>query len=266
MLQIVVCLKQVPHPEHFSQITLDPVHHTVIRTGIPTVLNPLDHHALEAALALREQFSGEVTAISMGPPRAGEILQAAFAVGADRSVLLCDEAFAGADTLATARTLAAGIKKLRNFDLILAGSKTVDSGTAQVGPQLAELLAIPHVSNVMEITATDEHTLIVKRKLEDGYVKLKVQLPALLTIVKEINQPRLPTVLGIMEATRKEITSWGLRELEIKPDLVGLRGSPTQVTGVFTRHAGRQGEKLTGTPEEVVQTALQKLRKMEALN
>jgi electron transfer flavoprotein beta subunit len=266
MLRITVCIKQVPHPDHFSRIVLDTVKQTIIREGIPTVINPLDRHALEAGLTLREIFKGEVTAFSMGPIQAKEVLQEALAVGVDRAVLLCDRDFAGADTLATAYTLAAGIKKSGIFDLIITGSQTVDSGTAQVGPQVAELLGIPHVSDVMEIVVQDAKTLIVKRKLEGGYVKLKVQLPALLTVVKEINRPRLPTILGIMEATRKEITTWGLSDLEVDPEVVGLNGSPTQVIGAFIHKTGRQAEILTGVPEEAVKEAVQKLRKIEALN
>jgi electron transfer flavoprotein beta subunit len=263
-LNVVVCIKQVPHPEHFSRITLDPARQTITREGIPAIINPLDRHALEEALKIREQFSGKVTAISMGPPQARQALEEALAIGADNAMLLCDKSFAGADTLATAYSLACGIKKLGDFALILCGNETVDSATGQVGPQLAELLDVPHVTSVIQISFEQGNTLIAKQALEQGYMKVRVKLPALLAVAKEINQPRLPTVLGIMEARNKELQVWGTSDIEATPDTIGLAGSPTQVAGIFKRDITRRREILKGTPEQITKKAVERLRELLA--
>ena len=264
-LDIIVCIKQVPHPEHFSRITLDPTRHTITREGIPAIINPLDRHALEEALRIREELSGKVTVISMGPPQARHAIEEALATGADNGVLLCDESFAGADTLATAYSLAYGIQKLGHFDLILCGNWTIDSGTGQVGPQLAELLDIPHVTSVTQIAFEQGNNLIVKQALEQGYIKVRVKLPALLAVAKEINQPRLPTVWGIMEARSKEIQVWGASDIGAVPDTIGLAGSPTQVTGIFKLEATRRREILEGSPSEIARKAVERLRELIAI-
>ncbi|MFA4911218.1 MAG: electron transfer flavoprotein subunit beta/FixA family protein [Desulfobacteria bacterium] len=264
-LDIVVCIKQVPDPEYFSRITIDPVKQTIRRDGIPTIINPLDKHALEEGLKIKEKFSGKVTAVTMGPPSAREVLEEALALGIDDAVLLCDRAFAGADTLATAYPLASGIKKLGNFDLILCGNETVDGATGQVGPQLAELLGIPHVTFVNEIEWTNERDLIVKSTLERGYMKLQVTLPVLLSVVKEINEPRLPTVLGIMEATEKEIKFFNAKDIDVREGTIGLAGSPTRVADVFEHKSKRKGEIIEGLPEDAVKRAVKRLRELKAI-
>lgn len=264
-LDIVVCIKQVPHPEHFSKISLDPETKTIIREGIPAVINPLDRNALEEALRIKEKFSGKVTAVSMGPPKAREALEEALAIGVDDGVLLCDNAFAGADTLATAYALACAIQRLEKFDLILCGSETVDGGTSQVGPQIAEFLHLPQVTQVEEIEFVEENTLVVKRVIDHGYMSVRVSLPALLTVTKGINQPRLPTVAGIMEATRKEIKGWSCADLGAEADCVGLAGSPTQVVDTFEYKSEHRGEILQGSPQEVVTKAMQRLRELGAI-
>jgi len=263
-LEIVVCLKQVPHPDHFSQISLDPAKQTITREGIPAVINPLDKNALEQGLRLREHFSGRVTVISMGPPQTQSALEEALAMGADRGVLLCDRAFAGADTLATAHALALAVRKLEPFDLILCGNETIDSATGQVGPQLAEVLDIPHVTYVQEVALAHERRLAVRRAMEYGYMKVEVTLPALLAMVKESNRPRLPTVWGIMEAAQKEIRLWTAADVGATPEAVGLEGSPTRVIGVFEQQARRRGEVLEGAPDEVARRAVAKLRELGA--
>jgi electron transfer flavoprotein beta subunit len=263
-LNVIVCIKQVPHPEHFSRITLDPSRQTITREGIPAIINPLDRHALEEALKIREQFSGKVTAISMGPPQARNALEEALAMGADDAVLLCDKSFAGADTLATAYSLAFGIKVLEHFGLILCGNETIDSSTGQVGPQIAELLDIPHVTSVTQIAFEQGNTLIVKQALEQGYMKVRVKLPALLAVAKEINQPRLPTVLGIMEARSKELQIWGASDVGAPSDRIGLAGSPTQVTGIFKRDTTRRREILEGVPSQITKKAVERLQELLA--
>ncbi len=264
-LNTVVCIKQVPDPEHFSEITLDPVKFTIRREGLPLVINPLDRHALEEGLRIREKFSGKVTAISMGPPPARQVLEEAFAMGIDDAVLLCDRAFAGADTWATAYALAGGIKILGHFDLVLCGNETVDGATGQVGPQLAELLDIPHVTFVNGIEFADEKSLTARRAIEYGYLKVQVKLPCLISVIREINQFRLPTVMAIMEAAGKEIKIWGADDIKAERDTIGLKGSPTQVTRVFEHKVKRGGEILEGTPEEVARKAVARLRELGAI-
>jgi len=259
-LNILVCIKQVPHPEHFSRITLDPASQTITREGIPTIINPLDRHAIEEALKIREQFSGKVTAISMGPPQARNALEEALAIGADNAVLLCDRSFAGADTLATAYALSCGIKKLGHFTLIICGSETIDSATGQVGPQLAEFLDIPHATSVTQIVFEQEDTLIAKQALEYGYMRVRVKLPALLTVAKEINQPRLPTVLSIMDAKNKDIQIWNAADVGASLDMIGLGGSPTQVTGIYKCDTTRRREILEGTPPQIAKKAVERIQ------
>lgn len=261
---IIVCIKQVPRQEYFSQISLDPVRHTVTREGIPAIINPLDRNALEEGLRIRELLSGRVTVISMGPPQARDAVEEALAIGADDAILLCDKAFSGADTLATAYALAYAIQKMGHFDLILCGNETIDSATGQVGPQLAELLRIPHASFVNQIVFEQERSLIVKRALEQSYMKVRVKLPALLSVTKEINQPRLPTVWGIIEARNKEIRVWEAADIEAVPDTIGLVGSPTQVIEIFQPDIKRRNEILEGSPQEIAMKAIARLQELLA--
>ncbi len=261
-MDIIVCIKQIPNPEHFSKITIDPKRGTINREGIPAVVNPLDRHALEEALRIREKFSGKVTAISMGPPKAREALEEALAMGVDDAVLLCDRAFAGADTLATAYALAGAIKKLGKYELVLCGNETADGATGQVGPQVAELLDIPHVTYVNKVDFLDGESLIATRAIERGHLKVEVRLPALLAVIREINQFRLPTVLGIIEATRKEIKTWTNEDVGASQETIGLDGSPTQVIGGFELESKRKREILEGSPEVIAKEAVRKLREL----
>nr|HID58383.1 electron transfer flavoprotein beta subunit/FixA family protein [Desulfobacterales bacterium] len=264
-LNIVVCIKQVPHPEHFHEIKLDPESQTINRRGIPAILNPPDKHALEEALQLKERYGGTITAVSMGPPEASQIMEEAYALGVDRSILLCDPLFAGADTLATARALAIGIQRLGEVDLILCGTHSMDGATGQVGPQLAEILGFPFIGFVRKMEIQERGTVLAERTIERGYLKVEGSLPLVLSVTKEINTPRLPTVIGIMEATQKEIYTWDTKELGIDPALVGIEGSPTRVSGIFERRLSRKGELLQGDPEEVIRKAIKRLRELEAL-
>ncbi len=264
-MNVVVCLKQVPHADYFSKIALDPVTKRVVREGIPLIINPVDRNAVEAGLQVKERFSGKVTALTMGPPQAREALEEVLAMGADTAILLCDAAFAGADTLATARTLAAAIKKFCPYHLVLCGNETTDSGTSQVGPQLAEFLGIPHVTNARTIDFIREDFLLVERSLENGYMKVELTLPALITVNKEINQPRLPGVAGIMEVANKELKVYGHVDLGLSPEQVGLSGSPTQVAELFESRQERRGEILRGEPEKTAREALARLRESNVL-
>jgi electron transfer flavoprotein beta subunit len=259
-LKIVVCIKQVTDPDYFSKLTLDPETGRIQREKVPAIFNPLDKNALEEGLKVRERFSSKVTAISMGPPKAKEVLEWALALGADEAILLCDKAFAGADSLATAYTLAAAIKRLDQPDLILCGNETADGSTAQVGPQIAELLGIPHVDSVNQIEFVNEKTLVVKQAIEYGHLKVEVKLPALLSVIDEINEPRAPTAEGIISVPQKEFKTWGATDIKVDKDKTGLNGSPTKVVGVFRQELDRKREILQCPTEEMAARVVKKLQ------
>jgi len=261
-LNIVVCIKQVPDPEHFDQITLDPATGSIRRIGIPSITNPLDRHAMEEALLIRQQCGGTVSVITMGPPQAKKCIEDALAMGADRGAILCDPVFAGADSLATARVLAVGIRVLGPFDLILCGNESVDGATGQLAPQLAEFLNIPHVTCARKITLAGETAALVERVVEGGYLRVEVTLPAVISVLKGINRYRLPTAMGIMAAADREIIEWGCSVCG--PDSPAPE-SPTQVTEIFESSLKRKVKMLSGEPEAVAGELLKKLREMEAL-
>lgn len=258
---IVVCIKQVPHPDYLSKISLDASRGTIAREDVPSIINPVDRNALEEALRLKERLSSGVVAITMGPPQARKALEDALAMGADSAVHLCDRALAGADTLATAQTLAFGVKKLEDFSLILCGDVTIDSGTGQVAAQLAELLDIPCVTSVEEVTCEDVQSLLVRRAWERGNVRVRVKLPAVIAVTGAINQPRLSNILGIMAVARKEIKEWCADDICDDASCLGLAGSPTCFWQMTEFHAKRQGEILKGAAEEMVAAAVNKLAK-----
>jgi len=247
-LHCIVCVKPVPdfsaHAVEFDRQTK-----TVKRENVPTIINPLDKNALEAALRLKESFGGKVTALAMAPPFAEGILREVLAYGADEAVLLSDRAFAGSDTLATSYVLAQGVKKIGAFDLILAGAASTDGGTAQVGPQLAEHLGIPHMSFVTSLTRATEDTLELTAKTEEGTVLLELGLPALVTVSREINEPRTLALFGIAAAAAKPLRIFGAADLEVDPARAGEAGSPTRIAGVFEVSLARKGEFLDASPE-----------------
>ena len=264
-LSLVVCIKPVPDPRRWSDITLDPVTKTLRREGIPSVINPIDMYALEEALRLKEKHGGNVTVISMAPPTAIDNLREAIAMGADEAILLSDRSFAGADTLATSYVLAAGIRKLGKFDLILCGNRSLDGGTGQVGPELAEFLGIPHITNVRKIDFINRRLIRVESAMEYGYALIEAQIPVVLTVVKGINTPRDIALNRISEAMRKEIKIWGMNDLEVDKNMVGLSGSPTQVVDVFVPEIKRRGEILDGAPEAVAKLLVKRLRQVGVL-
>ena len=237
-MEIVVCVKQVPDT---TEVKIDPVTNTLIRQGVPSIVNPFDKNAVEAALQLKEKHGGRVTVISMGPPQAGEALKECLAMGADEAVLVSDRAFGGADTLATSYTLAAAVKKLGLPDMIICGKQAIDGDTAQVGPEMAEHLGMAQITCVSKIEVEGQ-CVRVEREQEEGYEIIEVQTPVLLTVLKSINEPRLPTVKGTMKANRKQIPVWTAGELAVNPDQLGLTGSPTQVRRIFTPPQRVQGE------------------------
>lgn len=255
-MNIVVCVKQVPDT---TEVKLDPKTGTLIREGIPSIINPDDKSGIEAALVLKEEMGATVTVITMGPLQAEEALREALAMGADRAILLSDRAFAGADTWATSCTLAGALKKLE-YDLVIAGRQAIDGDTAQVGPQIAEHLNIPHVSYVDDLQIADD-AIVVKRVFEDGYHKIKVKFPCLITTLKEMNKPRYMNIAGIFEAYReKEIEIWNLNDIEVDIKNMGLKGSPTKVKKSFTKGAKTAGKIFDVDAKEGAKLILEKLK------
>jgi electron transfer flavoprotein beta subunit len=256
VMHIIVCLKQVPDAR---QVKLDPETHTLIRTGVESIINPFDMYALEEGLRIREQLGGTVTVLTMGPPQAEAALREAISYGADEAVLLSDRAFAGADTWATTYTLARGIEKIGSFDLILCGKQAVDGDTAQVGPGLAERLSLPYAAWVRKIEALEDGVIRVQRLMDDGYDRLELSLPALLTVVKEINEPRVPSLKGKMRAKSQKIPLYSAADIGADLQQTGLAGSYTQVIRVFAPLRAREKEWLTGSVENQVGQLLNKL-------
>jgi electron transfer flavoprotein alpha/beta subunit len=259
MLGIVVCVKAVPDPEQASNIRIDPVTRALMRGDVPLVINPLDRNAVEAALQLKEEFDAHITILSMGPPPAGNIVKECLALGADEGILLCDAAFAGADAYATAYALAKGIEKVGSYDVIFCGMASSDSGTEWVGPQIATFLGIPVVTAVKEIVEHDNEWWKVQASLENGHRLVQVRLPAVLTVTRELNCPRALSFSGIVKAREKEITLWGIDDLSVLEESVGLKGSPTIVSNMTTMESKRQVEMIAGTREEKAEELIQKL-------
>jgi len=256
-MNIVVCLKQVPGT---TQVKIDPETNTLIRQGIENIINPLDTYAIEEGVRLRERFGGQVTAISMGPPQAETALREAISLGVDAGILLSDPAFAGADTWATSYTLSVAIRKLGQYDLVICGRQTLDGDTGQVGPQLAEMLALPFIAYVSRIEEIADGGMRVRRMVEDGYEIMESPLPAVLTVVKEINTPRLPSLRGIARSKSAAIPVWGAGEIDIDKDKVGLSGSFTRVIKIFTPQRVCQGEIFQGDLENQVDCLIDRLK------
>ncbi len=257
-MKIIVCVKQVPDT---TEITINPETGTLIRDGVPSILNPDDANALEQALQIRDSQPGtEVVVITMGPPQAREMLQECIAMGADDAILLSDRALGGSDTWATSNAIAAGIRKVGDYDLIFAGRQAIDGDTAQVGPQIAEKLGIPQVTYVKNFRLEGGHA-IVERALEDGYETLKVKLPCVLTAIKELNEPRYMSVPGILRATRQEIKVWSAEDIGVDVTTVGLKASPTNVFKSFTPKPKGAGVTVDGdTPREKAENLVTALK------
>ena len=257
-MKIVVCIKQVPDT---AEVKLDPKTGTLIRDGVPSIINHDDKTGIEAALQLREQLGGTVTVVSMGPPQADVALREALAMGCDEAILVSGREFGGSDTYATSGIIAAALKQL-DFDLIITGRQAIDGDTAQVGPQIAEKLQLPQVSYVEEIVEAAEDHITVKRQFEDGYHIVKVKTPCLLTAIAELAEPRYMSVGGVFDAYQKEIKIFGFDLLkdDLELDMIGLKGSPTNVYKSFTKELKGAGTVLTDlTPEQAVEAIVKKL-------
>ena len=256
-MRILVLIKQVPDT---NDVKMDEETGTMIREGVGAIINPLDLNALEAALSLRESIGGEVTALSMGPPQAIDAIREAIAMGANHGLLLSSKKFAGADTLATSYTLSEAIKRLENPpDLILAGERAIDGETGQVGVEVAVMLGLPFITYVSKIEEATEEYIRVKRITEHGYEFLESPLPALITVVKEINEPRMPTLSGKVKARSVTVPVLRPEDIQADEDRLGLAGSPTKVVRVFYPKVTRDGVILKTSehsPEECVESLL----------
>ncbi|MBI2860402.1 MAG: electron transfer flavoprotein subunit beta/FixA family protein [Chloroflexi bacterium] len=256
-MNIAICLKQVPGT---TAVKIDPQTNTLVRQGIESVMNPFDAYALEEGVRLREKQGGRVTAITMGPPQAEAMLRQAISLGADDAILLSDRAFAGADTLATAYTLAAAIRKLGQCDLVICGRQTIDGDTGQVGPEMAEMLDLPFVSYVSRIEEIAGGHMRAQRMIEEGHESVEMPLPAVITVTKEINTPRLPSLRGIARSKSAQVPVWTAQELGVDTGKVGLAGSATRVVKIFFPQRERKGEVLQGEAEAQVECLLGKLK------
>ena len=260
-MNIIVCIKQVPDT---AEIKINPETNTLMREGVPSIINPFDLNAIEAALQIRDTSDGKVTVLTMGPPQAETSLREAISMGADEAVLLSDKAFAGSDTWATSYTLAMAIKKL-GADIIFCGKQAIDGDTAQVGPETAEFLNIPHISYIRKIEEVMDTSIRVQRLMDEGYDVVESSLPVLLTVVKELNDPRMPSLKGKMAAKKAEIKVMGFADIEADENNLGLKGSPTQVKNIFAPEMKAERKMIEGSPDEQVDNLISELKGIKCL-
>ena len=254
-MNIVVCVKQVPDT---NEVKLDPVTGTLIRDGVPSIMNPDDKAGLEAALRIKDEYGAEVTVLTMGLPKADEVLREAMAMGADKGILVTDRVLGGADTWATSTTIAGAIRNL-DYDLIITGRQAIDGDTAQVGPQISEHLDIPVISYAQDIKI-DGDSVVVQRQYDDRYHVVKAKMPCLITALSELNEPRYMTPGGIFDAYDAEVTTWGRKDLkDVDDSNLGLAGSPTKIAKASDKVRKGAGEKVTLDPEEAVSYIMDKL-------
>ena len=258
-MNIIVCIKQVPGT---TEIKIDPKTNTLVREGVKSIVNPFDTYALEEGVRLKERYGGKVTVITMGPPQAEEALRETISLGADEAILLSDRAFAGSDTWATSYVLSKAISKIANYDIVICGRQTLDGDTGQVGPELSEMLKIPFVSYVSKVEEIKDKHIRVQRMIEEGHEVIETTLPAVITVVKEINVPRLPSLRGSMKAKTIKIPVWTAADTGAEADKSGIPGSPTRVVKIFFPKREHKSEMLQGTPEEQVAKLVERLEKI----
>jgi len=252
-MKFIVPIKQVPET---SKVKMDPVTGTMIRTGVEAIINPLDLYAIETAIRLKEQLGGSIIIISMGPMQAMKAIREAIAMGCDDGVLLSDRAFGGADTWATAYTLSLAVRKLGEADLILCGERATDGDTGQVGPGLAAMLDLPIITYVAKIESIGHEMLRAERLVEGGREIVSLKTPVVMTVVKEIGVPRLPTLRGILRSKKTEIKVWGPADICADVSLTGLKGSPTRVVRIHHPQVTRKGEQIViKEPQDVEKAA-----------
>lgn len=258
-MNVVVCIKQVPGT---TEIKIDPETNTLVREGVPSIINPFDCYALEEAVRLRERCGGKVIAISMGPPQAEEALRETISLGADEAILLSDRALAGSDTWATSYILSRAMAKIADYDVIICGRQTLDGDTGQVGPGLSEMLGMPFVAYVSKVEEIRDGYIRVQRMVEEGYETIEMALPAVITVVKEINVPRLPSLRGSMKAKTAQIPVWTAEDIGAEGDKAGIAGSPTRVVKVFFPKRERNSEMLQGSLDEQVDNLIERLERI----
>ncbi len=256
-MKIIVCIKQVPDT---TNVRINPETNTLVREGVQSIINPFDVYAIEEAVRLKEKHGATVTVITMGPPQAAEALKETISLGADSVYLVSDRAFAGADTLATAYALSCAIRHLGGADVILMGRQAIDGDTGQVGPGVAENLDISHVTDIRKIEEITDGRIVVERLLEEGYARIAARLPVVLTVVKEINTPRLPSLKGKLAAKKAEVPVLKASDIGADVQRLGLNGSPTQVMKIFTPPKPSGGKKFTGEPAVTVNQLLAELK------
>ena len=265
MPHAVVCVKPIPDPGEWDRLSLDPKTGVLKRAGISTVINPMDKNALESALQLKDRFGWTVTVVSMAPPDTQKTLREALAMGADNVLMASDRALGGADTLATAYTLAALVKRAGDVDMVFCGNMSLDGSTNQVVPQLAEFLDLPHASHVVEVDTEDGDTFRITVDLKDALLTLQHNGPMVLGLTRAANDPRLVSVMGIIASQSKPIDILSAEELGLDPERIGQKGSPTRVSGLFMPEIKRRREILEGEPEEVVGRLIEGLRETGVL-
>jgi len=256
-MNIIVCIKQVPDTQ---DIRINPETNTLMREGVQSIVNPFDMYAIEEALRIKEKLGGKITVLSMGPKQAEDALREAISMGADEMVLMSDRAFAGSDTWATSYTLAKGIQKLGKFDLIICGKQAIDGDTAQVGPGIAATLDIPQVTYVKKTEEIKEGIARFERMTEEGYEVIETPLPCLITVVKEINIPRLPSLKGKIKAKQAPVVILTAKDIDADPEKLGLKGSPTVVRKIFTPPKRTGGQILQGDTNESVNKLVEALK------
>jgi len=261
-MNLVVCIKQVLEE---PRIEIDPQNGASHRADGKRIINPMDMYALEEAIQIKEQHGGRVTVISLGPQETEEALREAIALGTDEAILLNDPAFEGSDTLATSYVLAQAIKKVGQPDIVICGRQTTDGDTGQVPPQLAEWLGLPFVSSVSKLDEIKDGVIVVHRMVDEGYEVVEMSLPGLISVVKEINEPRLPSLRGLMQAKKVQIAAWTAEDMGLDSSKVGLTGSAIRPVRVFFPERTRQGEMLEGSAEDQVDTLLEKLKQSKAI-
>ena len=256
-MHFVVCIKQVPDT---NDVKIDPKTNTLMRDGVASIINPFDMYAIEEAIRLKEKHGGKITALTMGPPQAEAALREAISMGVDEAILVSDRAFAGSDTYATSYTLAMALRKIGDSTLVICGKQASDGDTAQVGPGMATHLEMAQITYVRKIEELDDTRIVAERMLESGYEVIESELPCMLTVVKEINEPRLPSLKGKMKARKAQITTWTATDIDADTEMLGLDGSPTKVVKIFTPERHADGEMLEGEPHEVVEQLVGKLK------
>jgi electron transfer flavoprotein beta subunit len=258
MKNIIVCIKQVPDT---NEVKIDKATNTLVREGVPSIINPFDENAIETAVSLKEKYGARVIVISMGPPQAEEALKKAWAMGADEVILISDRAFAGSDTWATSYVLSKTIEKINSYDLIIFGKQAIDGDTAQVGPGVAELLNLPQITYVSEIEYIKEDKAVkVKREIEDGYEMIESKLPAVMTVLKEVNEPRYPSFKKLIQVKKMAVEKWGASQIDTEENNIGLDGSPTKVVKIFNPPPKGSSEIFNGPAKDMVQKLYKEIK------